>query len=174
MERHELTDKLLKNHNSFIEYITSLTDIDFLHAQNEKWSAGQQLDHIFLSVKPLKQILGFRKILIRILFGKANRPSKSYDELSVKYKDKLQKGGRATGRFIPKKIGISQKTELVNSLTKAIQKLSNQIGSFSEQQLDDLILPHPLLGKITLREMIYFTIYHVAHHHEITRRNFKK
>jgi hypothetical protein len=25
-------------------------------------------------------------------------------------------------------------------------------------------LPHPLLGKLTLREMLYFTAYHADHH----------
>jgi hypothetical protein len=42
--------------------------------------------------------------------------------------------------------------------------LARRIDRFSETQLDQLILPHPLLGKLTLREMLYFTIYHVQHH----------
>jgi hypothetical protein len=34
-------------------------------------------------------------------------------------------------------------------------------------------LPHPLLGKLTLREMIYFTIYHVQHHHKLVQNQLK-
>jgi len=45
-----------------------------------------------------------------------------------------------------------------------VQALARRIDRFSETQLDQLILPHPLLGKLTLREMLYFTIYHVQHH----------
>jgi hypothetical protein len=36
-----------------------------------------------------------------------------------------------------------------------------------------LILPHPLLGKITIREMLYFTAYHVQHHENIIKRDLK-
>ena len=35
-----------------------------------------------------------------------------------------------------------------------------------EEDLDNYILPHPLIGKTTIREMLYFTIYHVQHHHK--------
>jgi len=45
------------------------------------------------------------------------------------------------------------------------------LSGFSEEDLDKLILPHPLLGKLTLREMMYFTIYHVQHHQRIVERN---
>lgn len=53
---------------------------------------------------------------------------------------------------------------MLDQLIKSIQK-------YSEQELDQTILPHPLLGKITLREMLYFTIYHVEHHHHLTKNN---
>ena len=34
----------------------------------------------------------------------------------------------------------------------------------SEKDLDKYILPHPLLGRMPLREMLFFTIYHTQHH----------
>jgi len=39
-----------------------------------------------------------------------------------------------------------------------------------EDDLDRVMLPHPLLGKLTLREMLFFTIYHVEHHLGILRQ----
>jgi hypothetical protein len=33
-----------------------------------------------------------------------------------------------------------------------------------EADLDRYLLPHPLLGKLTLREMLHFTLYHNYHH----------
>ena len=42
--------------------------------------------------------------------------------------------------------------------------MARQTSQISEHKLDRCILPHPLLGKLTLREMIYFTIYHMEHH----------
>jgi len=40
---------------------------------------------------------------------------------------------------------------------------------WKEPQLDQYIAPHPLLGKITLRELCYFTIYHTKHHLNIIK-----
>jgi hypothetical protein len=99
----------------------------------------------------------------------ANRPSRSYEELVIKYKAKLAAGGKATSRFIPKKeISISASTQ---KLTRLINSLCANLNSYSETQLDQFILPHPLLGKLTLREMLYFTIYHVQHHFDQVKSN---
>jgi hypothetical protein len=36
--------------------------------------------------------------------------------------------------------------------------------TWSEDDLDNHRLPHPLLGKLTVREMLFFTLYHIQHH----------
>ena len=91
------------------------------------------------------------------------------DPKNPKYKAKLAAGYTASGRFIPKPVNISNRLRLAKSLVLKVGKLSYHIDRFSEQELDTLILPHPLLGKLTLREMLYFTCYHVEHHLQITR-----
>ena len=45
-----------------------------------------------------------------------------------------------------------------------IAGLDRLLDSLSESDLDTLQAPHPLLGKLTLRELMYFTIYHAQHH----------
>ncbi|MBK7609450.1 MAG: hypothetical protein IPI18_20745 [Saprospiraceae bacterium] len=35
---------------------------------------------------------------------------------------------------------------------------------FSEAEIDRYLIPHPLVGKITMREMFYFTVFHAGHH----------
>jgi hypothetical protein len=39
-----------------------------------------------------------------------------------------------------------------------------QAGRWSEADLDACRLPHPLLGRLTVREMLLFTQYHEVHH----------
>lgn len=173
MSSQQLTENLTKNHQIFIDYLGRLTESEFMFAPKDKWSAGQQLEHILLSVKPLVQVFMLPNFAIKMWFGKANRPGRSYDELVAKYKSKLQDGGRASGRFIPKSVNFHQRDKLSQLLPAIVDKLNNQIINFSDKELDEMILPHPLLGKLTLREMIYFTIYHVEHHMEITQRNLK-
>jgi DinB superfamily len=173
MTRQELTNSLIQSHTSFINYINALSAHDFEISKQEKWAAGQQLEHIVICTNPLTQALLLPKFVVKMLFGKANRQSKSFDEIVAKYTLKLQNGGKASSRFIPKAVSFGEKEKLINTLNKTIKKLTAQLNGLSDEQLDTLILPHPLLGKLTLREMIYFTIYHVKHHHDITVRNLE-
>ncbi|MDB5232584.1 MAG: hypothetical protein JWN76_3389 [Chitinophagaceae bacterium] len=173
MERQKLIKSLKENHSSFIDYINGLTNEQFLFTSQQKWTAGQQLNHIYLAVKPVALALSLPKFSLPLLFGKANRPSRTYEDLVNKYLNKLENGGKASRPFIPGAITLNQKEIISKGLNKKTNVLCSKIEKFSEQELDTLILPHPLLGKLTIREMLYFTIYHVEHHHEITKRNLK-
>ena len=88
-----------------------------------------------------------------------------YDELVAKYKLKLEQGGKASGRFIPKPIPASYgKQKMLDQFKRSMDKLVHAIQSkWKEPQLDQYIAPHPLLGKITLRELGYFTSHHTYH-----------
>jgi len=44
------------------------------------------------------------------------------------------------------------------------KKLIKQINNWSEEKLDKCLIPHPLLGKLILREMLFFTNWHTQHH----------
>ena len=171
MTRQEIKTRLFENHKNFADLILSLNDHDFLFSANGKWTAGQQLDHIRRSVAALKQGLILPKFVIKLIIGKANRPSKTYEELVTKYKQRLEKGGRAMGRFIPQPVGTDKKIKLKDNLMNAVDSLCKKLNRYDEKELDYYILPHPLLGKLTIREMLYFTIYHVEHHQQQTLRN---
>jgi hypothetical protein len=160
-----LTEKI----NAFNSYIEPLTKEQFEAAPNGKWSAGQNLDHLIRAIKPLQLAYGFPKFVLNVLFGKTNRPSRTYDELVTKYKTKLAAGGKASGPFIPPMIRFDKKNELIQKYSLQRQKLISKIEKQSEPDLDKYILPHPLLGKVTLREMLYFTIYHNEHHLELLK-----
>jgi len=164
MTKTIISEQLTANHAAFIKHILSLNDVAFMTSDNGKWTPGQQMDHIFRSVSPINFAFSLPKILLRLFFGKANRPSKSYEDLVKKYHSKLENGGRATGRFVPKAVPLSQRELLKNKLSKTVEQLTRKIDRLTEAQLDELLLPHPLLGKLTLREMLYFTMYHVKHH----------
>lgn len=173
MNKQEIINKFVENHKAFIDYINTLDETKFTHSKDEKWTAGQQLDHIYRSVKPLTVVFALPKFMTKLAFGKANRPSRTYEEVITKYQKKLEEGGSASGRFIPKAIPFRAKDSLVKKIKKTLNILANQLERFDENQLDQIIIPHPLLGKMTVREMMYFTIYHVEHHREITVKNLK-
>jgi hypothetical protein len=174
MTKPQIIQLLQQKHDAFIAYILTLTTEEFLYAPADKWTAAQQLDHIHKSIKPLTQALGYPKFIPRLLFGKANRPSKMYEQLINRYNEKLSLGGRASGRFVPPIISTDKKDGLIKRIQASVSKMCNHIEKCSETELDNLILPHPLLGKITIREMLYFTAYHVKHHENIIKRDLNK
>jgi hypothetical protein len=45
-----------------------------------------------------------------------------------------------------------------------VTALARALEHWTEMDLDRCRLPHPLLGKITVREMLFFTLYHYEHH----------
>lgn len=155
--------------DAFNQYISLLNKEQFEVSLNGKWSAGQNLDHLILAIKPLQIAYALPKFVLAVLFGKANRPSRTYDKLVIKYNAKLTAGGKASRAFIPPVVGFEKKDILINKYAGQKQKLVAKIERQSEADLDKYILPHPLLGKITLREMLYFTIHHNEHHLELLK-----
>lgn len=164
-----LNDKV----DTFNCYIASLNKEQFEAAPEGKWSAGQNLDHLIKSIKPLQLAYRLPKFVLKMIFGKANRTSKTYDELVTKYKTKLAAGGRASGPFIPPPVSFEQKDILIKKYERHKQKLIQKICKHSEEDLDKYILPHPLLGKLTLREMLFFTVHHNEHHLSILKSREK-
>ena len=174
MKKEELAILLQDNHAKFIQQMQGLNEVDFCYAPEGKWSAGQQLDHIVRSVSPVNMAMGLPKFIVKWKFGTANRPSKTFEGLVEKYNRKLQEGGKASGRFVPLPVSGHQKDDLIKQLNLLVASLSHKTTKHSEEALDKYILPHPLLGKLTLREMLYFTAYHVEHHMHLVEKGLKE
>lgn len=156
-EKPEIISALNENVDAFINHIVPLTKEQFEANPNEKWSAGQNLDHLIRAIRPLQLAYSLPKFALAILFGKTNRPSKTYDELVTKYKTKLAAGGRASGPFIPPFISFEKKDELIKKYAEQKQKLIAKVEKQSEKDLDVYILPHPLLGiSNTKRDALFY------------------
>jgi len=164
MTKSELDFTLSKAYQDAVDYFISMDEASFIQAPDGKWTLGQHLDHLLRSVRPVALAFGLPSIAPRLLFGKAPNPSRSYDELVKDYQDALAKGAKASRPYIPRTIPYRKQKNLSRTLNRTVATLARRIHQFSEPQLDRLRLPHPILGKITLREMLYFTIYHVEHH----------
>lgn len=171
MTKHEIKEELVRHHQAFVDMLRLLNEDDFMLSANNKWNAAQQLDHIYKSVAPVALALMLPKLLPAMLFGKANRPSRNYFQLVEKYRAKLAGGYKAPVRYAPKNIPVIAREKLTNKLLHTVGKLCRRLDQYSATQLDVYILPHPLLGKLTLKEMMNFTIYHVQHHHSLTLDN---
>ncbi len=164
--KQEILEQLEKAGKDFSDFCSVIPDAIFFRQPAEKWSVAQNVTHLITSANMTRLAYRLPKFMVRIYSGKPNRPSRSYDELVAKYKLKLQQGGRASGRFVAKTVDASvSKEKLVDSFSKSMEILISTINKkWTETQLDQYLAPHPLLGKLTLRELCFFTIYHTEHH----------
>jgi DinB superfamily len=133
------------------------------------WSAAENLQHLIVALESSLPAYYLPLFAMRLIFGKANRPSKTYDGLVEKYQAKLSLGIKAAGKYVPEQKIYTPATLLHKWITldKRYRKL---LSRASEERLETCIVPHPLLGKITVRELCFFTIYHTEHHHQIIKR----
>lgn len=165
MEKEAMIALLQQNYAQLVAKVSQLDDRALLYAPTEKWNALQQVDHLIKSVTPVNMAFGLPSFILSWRFGVANRPSRSYDALVDRYHIKLQAGGRASAAFVPPpEIAATEKEKLLLQLDKVVCQLARRTTRYKDFALDKYILPHPLLGMITLREMIYFTAYHASHH----------
>lgn len=165
LTREEIIHQLNIVSKEFADFCHDISDQFFFQQPADKWSIAQNVKHLIISADRTKLAFSLPKFLIKYYVGKPNRSSRSYDELLAKYKSNLQQGGRASGKFIPEIISGINKDKLLLHFSTAMDKLAAFIEHrWKDAQLDQYIAPHPLLGKITLRELCYFTIFHTTHH----------
>lgn len=162
----EIVERLKAASQAFSDYCTVLPDRQFFEQPPGKWSPAQQVKHLITAINTARYAFTLPAFLVRMVGGTPNRPSRTYDELVAKYKLKLQQGGKASARYIPKPIRPSfGKEKLLKLYSEAMNGFATAVeNNRQDPEPDQYLAPHPLLGKITLRELCYFTIYHTWHH----------
>ena len=154
----------------FAAFTAACNDVDessfFKRKEESKWSVAENVQHLIISTNTTTLAYTLPAFIVRLVGGKSNRESKTYEALVEKYTLKLAEGGRASGRFVPKPMEIKYgKERLMQNWQQATSKFINAIkNKTTESKLDDYLVRHPLLGRITLRELCYFTIFHTNHH----------
>ena len=138
----------------------------FFHRPQNKWSVAENVQHLIILTNTTTLAYTLPGFLVRWIGGMPNRSSRLYETVKEKYYKKLSEGGKASARFVPKPIEIKYgKQKIMANWQKATAKFIRALqNNRSEADLDNFLAKHPLLGRITLRELCYFTIFHTEHH----------
>jgi uncharacterized damage-inducible protein DinB len=84
----------------------------------------------------------------------------------------LAGGVKATGRYVPNlQTQTQSQAEAIQAFAEAAAGVISVLDKWDEDGLDGFALPHPAIGRLTVREMLFFTLYHNGHHLEGMRRN---
>jgi hypothetical protein len=166
MTKTEIITAAEKIFYQFSETCNSMNEPVLFKKPDEKWSAAENIQHLIISTNMTTLAYRLPKFIVRLIGGKSNRASRTYEELKDKYYKKLADGGKASGLFVPKAIEIKYgKQKLMNNWQNATTGFMLALSkNRTEKDLDNYLAKHPLLGRITLRELCYFTIFHTEHH----------
>lgn len=136
----------------------------------EKWSAAEQVEHLRLSVRPLNLSFLVPRFVLSV-FGTARAPGRAYDEVVSDYRGRLARGAKASAPFRPPRLtGDRDLHRLLGAFQKAYFAYAAKLAVAGDPALDSTRLPHPILGRLSMREMAFFTLYHLGHHHALIRR----
>ncbi len=174
MDKEAIADLIETKHSELISWLENQPEDSWIQGPDGKWTTGQQALHLLQSIRPLNDALSLPKFLLRFKFGKANRPVRDYDAIVQRYQERLEdaKGKTFKGSENMKIPTLSDKHYILNRLQTEYKKLQYKTRKISDKNLDTVILPHPLMGKMPVREIIMWTAYHVEHHTTTLKTNY--
>ena len=155
--------------NQFNALILSLNQNEFETNFNDKWSAGQDLVHLIKLLRILNIAYTIPKPILHILYGVNKKESRTFEHLSTLYKTALAGGAKSPALYLPKPVLFNAKNDLIKKHVILNQLFISKFNKITESDLDKYQLPHPILGKVTLRELGAFTSFHTEHHFELLK-----
>lgn len=150
------------------EYLTAMRAGEFVQAQGDRWSPGDHVRHLAKSSFAIAKGLGVPRLMLRLAFGAPKGPSRRFLPLREDYRSALAAGGQA-GSFAPEARPLptdldAYQADVIAQWRKAHSEVLANAERWDEKALDRYAIKHPLLGKLTVREMLMFAHYHESHH----------
>ncbi len=175
MQKEELIANLDTSYQNLIQFLEQQETEKWLLGPENKWTTGQQALHLLQTIKPVNDALSIPKFFLKARYGSSNRAVRNYDTIAKRYIERLTEAKDKTYKASKnmKKPTCNEKKYILNRLQTENKKLQYKIEKrWTEEQLDQYILPHPIMGKMPIRELVMWTAYHVNHHTNILENNY--
>ncbi|MEO8633981.1 MAG: DinB family protein [Gemmatimonadales bacterium] len=140
----------------------------FFAPQGVAWAPSEHIRHLSRSSRPLVTALGLPRFLLGLRFGRHRGPSRGFEGVRHRYLAALDAGATA-GRFTPPREPappdpVARRVDILSMWSRTTVDLTSAILRWPDAALDRYQLPHPVLGLLSVRDMLAFTVYHTAHH----------
>jgi hypothetical protein len=164
MTQHDIIQSIKNEVAAITETVKDLDETTFFKMPHpEKWSIAQNLVHLFQSVKGLVGLFGTPSKMDG--FGKSDRSSKSYEDIKAAYQKILSVPLPPPFNGFRPIDTEGSVSEVMANFQSIHARLLERFALFSEADLDTYQIPHPVMGLLTMREIMQFTAYHTRHHH---------
>lgn len=164
----EIIAALHEVHRGSVAYWATFSDAEFFAPIGTAWSPAENVRHLSKSIRAVQQGLRLPPILVNLIFGTTDKPRRDYEAVRLMYVARLAQGASA-GRFAPAPKPAaadpaSERRRIMRAHAASVDGLTARVAKWSEANMDYHVLPHPLLGSLSVREMLFFTVYHNTHH----------
>lgn len=160
--RSEILAALESNALSIAEFFSSLPDQQLFDGDPDRWSPAHHVAHLTKTSVSVD-----RALRSGTLPQHPTAQSRSYAEVRDAATKSLGAAPKSRllemGRTVVIAPGAS-KADIVDAFTQASATLRTAAASWGEEALDRHALTHPLIGELTVREMLLFCVVHERHH----------
>lgn len=161
-------------HTASVSYWETFDSPTFLASIGDAWSPADNVRHLTSSMRAVTRGMRMPRLFLLVAFGRSTSPSRPFATVREVYRARLAHGASA-GRFAPRPRDAAvdphaERARIMSEHAMAVTALCDVVAQWPEAALDARRLPHPLLGPLTVREMLLFTVYHNRHHLENVQR----
>ena len=171
MDKLAIADLIEEKYQVLFDWLNQQPAENWETGPEGKWTTSQHILHLVNSLQLLNNALSYPRFFLKYKFGLSNRPSRSYEEVVKKYQEKLEENKDKTIAFNEnlKSPLLKDRPRLLTRLQIQYKKSQYKTRKISDVNLDTLVIPHPLMGKMTVRELIMWAAYHTEHHTTILK-----
>ena len=174
MDKKDIADLLEQKHQQLFDWINNQPNENWEKGSEGKWTMGQHILHLVNSLQLLNNALSYPRFFLKYKFGVSNREGRDYETVAKKYQQKLSEN-QDRARVFNQKLKtptLAEKEHLLTRFQIQQKKLQYKTRKISDKNLDTLVIPHPLMGKMTVREIIMWTAHHTEHHYQTLKDNY--
>lgn len=174
MTKSEAIDALNEKHQILYDWLETHPKENWVKGPEGKWNTGEHIVHLIQSQNALNNALKLPKFFLKYKFGTNNRDNRSYTEVVKRYHEKLaaNPGGVSPLSKNMPNITLESKSSYISQLDSQKKNLIKKFKKWKDKDLDSYLIPHPAMGRMTVREIVIWTAYHTEHHYNILHSKY--
>lgn len=168
MKKTEIISLLNEKHQILFSWLDANGEQYWDFGLPGKWNSGQIVLHLIQSEHALNRGLKMPKFFLRYRFGRPNRVVRNYKEIVKKYQQKLLTIDKDLKSPFSQKMNITtgEHGAYIKMLKDEHKRMISNIEKrWNDKKLSAYLLPHPLLGRMHIAEILLWTAYHTEHHY---------